>query len=280
MVRPQQHLRAVADASPEPNGTVVILPLIAEGLRRLNESEQAERKAQRGDSLKKNPHVSDAGKCERRVVFSLMNIPETNPPGVDSLLRFALGHAFEDAIAKILEAYQGATYIREERVELIAPDGTKISGRKDFDAVRMLLDGDTMLELKSSNARSVGWLVKRGAPNEDHVAQLNLYLHATDKKVGYLVYLVAGSTKGEPVLHAWRVDYDAERADADIAFLADADAKAKVGDVPKVPQGYTQWKFPCGYCQFQKLCWGADSALEAQLAASVLVAALKAEASA
>lgn len=269
MPRPQQHLREIAEAAPEPNGTAVIAPIIESGLRLANERERARRTAERGTADKTNPHVSDAGKCARKVVLSLMNIPESDPLDFDSLLRFKLGHAYEDAIAEILESYQGASYIREERVEIPAGE-TKITGRRDFDAVRLSLDEETLIELKSSNARAVGFLVKRGAPNEDHVKQANLYLHATGRKKAYLVYLVTGSTKGEPVLHAWRVDYDRAGAEADIAALAEADRNAKARRVPSIPTGYTRNAFPCGYCSYKGLCFdNSEVALINQLAASI-----------
>lgn len=265
MPRPQTHLREVVSQHGTPDGTSLILPIIASGLQKLADAEKAHRIVERGTDKKLNPSVSDAGKCERKVVLSLMNIPETNPPDVDSQLRFALGHAFEDAIARVLEAHQGATYLREERVEIAAGD-TKITGRRDFDAVRVELL-DSILELKSTNARAMGFLLKRGTPNEDHVRQLNLYLSATGKAKGYLVYLVAGSTKGEPILHAWTVNYDQNMAHQDITALAAADLRAKTQNVPAIPHGYARGKYPCGtYCPYNEFCWG-DVAIP--LAASI-----------
>lgn len=256
MARPQQHLRDAIEGAPVPNGTAVILPLIVAGLAKLREQEQADRAEARGGAEKRNPHISDAGKCPRRNVLSLMNVAETEPLDTDSLLRFTLGHAFEEAVGKILTAYQGATFIREERVEIATGD-TIITGRQDFGAVRLSLDEDTTLELKSSNARAVGFLVKSGSPNEDHISQLNLYLHGTKKKVGYLVYLVAGSTKGEPVLHAWRVDYDQARAERDIYALSEQALQAKASIVPPIPSGYTRTTYPCSYCSYKSRCHGS-----------------------
>ena len=215
-------------------------------------------------TLKNNPSVSDAGKCQRKVVMSLMNIEESNPADFDSQLRFAVGHAFEEAIARILEAYQGATYVREDRVEIVS-EGVKITGRKDFDAVRVATD-DAIIELKSTNARSMGFLLKRGTPNDEHVRQLNLYLHSAGKQIGYLVYLAAGSTKGEPPLHSWIVRYDKAMAEADIAAAVAADRMAKAGVVPAIPQDYKKSGYPCSYCNFKDLCHGDPSiALKASI---------------
>ncbi len=266
MTRPQTHLREVVNAHGTPDGTAVILPIIASGLQKLADAEKARRFVERGTDKKLNPGVSDAGKCERKVVLSLMNIPETNPPDVDAQLRFAVGHAFEDAIARILEAYQGATYLREERVEIPAI-GTKITGRRDFSAVRVELL-DSILELKSTNARAMGFLLKRGTPNDEHVRQLNLYLHAACKAKGYLVYLVAGSTKGEPILHAWTVNYDGLMAALDVTRLEVAAEFARQGKTPAIPHGYKPSAYPCSYCSMKDFCWGEPTpALAASLEA-------------
>lgn len=267
MARPQRHLKAVADAAPTPNGTADILPIIEAGLRQLEADDKARRITERGTDRKLNPSVSDAGKCIRKVVLSLRNVPESDPLDTDSRLRFMVGHAFEEAMGRILTAYQGATYLQEARVEITDGD-TKITGRRDFDSVRVLLN-DSMLELKSTNARAMGFLLKRGSPNDDHVRQINLYLHATGKPSGYLVYLAAGATKGEPNLHAWRIEYDRDMARADIASLIEADMLAKEGRIPPVPDGYTWAKFPCGWCGYRSMCHNRDTeaALRASLAA-------------
>lgn len=274
-MRPQRHLAAVVNQVGTPSGTAHVLPIIAEGLKRLREAEKQRRIIARGSDKKNNPSVSDAGKCERKVVLSLLNIAETNPPDTDSELRFLVGHAFEEAIAQILEAHQGATYLREERVEIIH-NGVPVTGRKDFDAVRVLAE-EAVWELKGVNPRSLSWLLKRGTPNEDHIAQLNLYLHATGRVLGYLIYFAMGSTKGEPNLHAWRIEYDKTRALADLDILAELDGRAKTNSVPPVilvedkKKGGKKvagaYDFPCSYCGFRDLCHGGD--LTAALTASL-----------
>ena len=267
MPRQAEHLRDVSNRVGLPDGTFVILPLIEEGLRKLQEAERARRIAERGTDKKQNPHITDAGKCQRKVVLSLLNIEETNPPDTDSLLRFLFGHSAEDALAKVLEAYQGATYLREERVEI--PIGeTVISGRRDFDAVRVNW-GDALIELKQTNGMALGFLLKRGKPNDDHVHQTNMYLHATGKKKALLTYTVAGQRKGEPMLVSWVIEYDKAMAEADIAQLADAYRMAQEKRVPPVPSGYTKLKYPCGWCPYMDLCFGGK--LEAALKASLEV---------
>lgn len=267
MGRPLRHLSEVVAETGTPNGTAAVMEIVTKGLHALRESEQAERVARKGTDRKTNPHISDAGKCIRRVTLSLLNVPETNPPDTDALIRFMVGHAFEDAMAKIFTAYQGSTYLREESVSIPLGD-TAVTGRKDFDAVRVATQ-DSIIELKSTNPRSMSFLLKRGTPNDDHVSQLNLYLVATGKESGYLVYGVMGSTKGEPILHAWIIDRDDERATKDLAGLAVAYEFAKTHTVPPIPEGYSQKFWKCAYCPYRDACWNPDSRLEKLLEASL-----------
>jgi hypothetical protein len=270
MARPIQHLAQVVALTGRPNGTDEIMAVIEAGVRNLNEQDKAERIRAKGTALKSNPHISDAGKCPRRVVLSLLNIEETNPPDTDALIRFMVGHAFEDALARIFTAYQGATYIREESVR-IECCGVVISGRKDFDAVRVATS-DAIIELKSTNPRSMAFLLKRGTPNDEHISQLNLYLEAAEKPFGYLVYGVMGSTKGEPILHAWKVPYDAERAAKDKQALVDAQWSAIRGELPSIPEAYKASTFPCSYCSHKNACWKPDTNVEAMLSKSLEIA--------
>lgn len=267
MARPIRHLREVVAETGTPNGTEAIMAVVEKGLRALRDQEKAERAERKGTTLKTNPHISDAGKCSRRVTLSLLNIAETNSPDTDALIRFMVGHAFEEAMAEIFTGSQGATYFREESIAI--PIGrTKATGRKDFDAVRVATD-DSIIELKSTNPRSMAFLLKRGTPNDDHKSQLNLYLVAANKPFGYLVYGVMGSTKGEPILHAWRIDRDDELAGKDLAALSAAYENSLTGTLPPIPEGYSLKYWECQYCPYKNACWRPDSNLEEMLEASL-----------
>lgn len=252
MGRPQQHLAEVVRSTGSGNATDELRSILRNGLVALNDAQQAERLAQRGTLDKLNPHVSDAGKCQRQITYSLRNIKPSDPMTEDSLTNFLVGHAVEEAWAKILVA-AGAEIVREERVSIPAGN-TVVTGRKDFGI--KLLWRNSIVELKSTNSRAMGFMLKTGEKGKaDHRKQLNLYLHASNVPVGYLVYLVKDATKGEPILHAWEVEYDMGQAHNDLMALSLADEIAKRGELAPVPEGYSNTKYPCTYCNWRSACW-------------------------
>jgi hypothetical protein len=256
MGRPQQHLADVVRFAGTGDATAELRNVLRKGLVSMNAEKRAARIAERGTDAKQNPHVSDAGKCQRAVVFSLLNVPESDPITEDSLMNFLVGNAVEEAWAQILTAAGDTEHVREERVEI--PTGnTKVTGRKDFDGVRLLWRG-SVVELKSSNSRAMSFMLKSGQQGRaEHRKQINLYLHSKGGGTGYLVYVVKDATKGEPIIHAFRVDYDEAMALSDLGALAAAYDMAKSGSLPAIPEGYDRTKFPCTYCNHRGNCWSA-----------------------
>lgn len=253
MPRPTQHLAEIERFSGSGNATEELRTILNDGLFALDAKKRADRIAERGTADKKNPHISDAGKCIRAVTYSLMNEEPSDPFTADSLMNFLVGTAVEEAWAKILTA-AGAEFVREEHVS-IAVNGTVVTGRKDFDGIRLLWHGN-IVELKSINSRSMGWMLKKKQEGkDDHRRQLNLYLFSAGVPSGYLVYLVKDATKGEPILHAYRVDLNEELAKDDLALMADAHKMARENFLPLIPEDFKQTAYPCTYCQFRTKCW-------------------------
>lgn len=254
MARPQTHLAQITEEYGSGDATADLREILRSGLVALEERKRQQRIAERGDGDKHNPFVSDAGKCFRQVVYSLMNAEMTNPPTEDALMNFLVGHCVEEAWAEILTA-AGAEYVREERVRIPAGD-TFVTGRKDFTSGTLLRWRDAITELKSTNSRAMGWMLKKGEHGKDeHRRQLNLYLYHDDLPAGYLVYLVKDTTKGEPILHAFRVEIDREQAENDIATMTEADKLAKRGELPPIPEEYAKRpNFPCSYCSWSTQC--------------------------
>jgi hypothetical protein len=230
-----------------------VTKLFSDALLYDRELQQAARAQERGSLDKLNPYITDFGKCPRAVGYSLLNEPVTNPPGVESLANFLFGHAAEDAYAKVLEQY-GLTVIREVRVEV---SGT--SGRIDF--LLWSDDLETLIEMKTSKGFQLRFL-----PNEQHIRQLNGYLHAgnlgllKDKGIepsmcesGVLLYIMKDATKGKPVFLPFDIPYDEAQA------LQDLDTNDAIRDmlpnlVPR-PAGYKPNSFPCGWCDWRDTCW-------------------------
>ena len=254
--RPQQHLaevvRIAGDA--DNDATAEVQAIIEKGLAAHREQEQQKRLAERGTLDKLNPHVSDAGACPRSVWYSLKNVPESNPPTADDIARFELGHMYEDFMARIFAA-QDEGFVREQRVE-IPVDGTKVTGRRDFDTGALVQNDKIIRELKSTNARSLGFLIKERRPRDSNVRQLNLYLHAEGVETGILTYFATGATKGEPFQRSWRITYDPKMAEADLDALAILNYAAKNGQTVDRPAGVTKGKYPCTtYCRYVNYCW-------------------------
>lgn len=267
MARPQQHLAAVVRAHGSGDATEELREVLRRGLFALEDQKRELRIATRGTAAKQNPFVSDAARCVRQVTYSLLNVEPSDPFTEDSLMNFLVGHAVEEAWAQILTA-AGAEYVREEYVKIPAGE-TFVTGRKDFDGIRLLWHG-RMVELKSINSRSMGFTLRKGEPGKpEHRRQLNLYLAEKQIPTGYLVYVVKDCTKGEPILHAWRVDLDNEQAEADLLTLAGADELAKQGRLAAIPEGINPKKdnWPCGWCSWRKQC--IDDQLTEQLEASI-----------
>jgi len=115
-----------------------------------------------------------------------------------------------------------------------------------------------VVEIKSIPHRAAGYI-----PKDDHVRQLNLYVHRVRQEPGYedysgtLTYLIKDATKGQPVLRAFSVPYDRELALDTLEAFHDALWMVEGDEVPPRPEGYTPSRFPCAYCVYASHCWSA-----------------------
>jgi hypothetical protein len=268
--KPQQHLSGIVRESGTGEATEPVRTLLEYGLARKLEQEKAQRAAE-GKDKREYPYVTDAGKCPRQLFFALTNVPRTEVMTLDSWMTLNIGRKAEELYIELLEA-AGVTILTQERVEL-ETDGEKVVGKLDLlievpEEVRALipgLDERELWELKTKNSRALGWVIKRGGPEQDdgYTKQVNTYLHAgilgkfpsPTLARGRLIYTAVGATKGEPLFHAWFVDYAPEVAESDLKILGQAMKDARVGIDPGVPESYLKnpvW--PCGYCDWKKLC--------------------------
>ena len=128
------------------------------------------------------------------------------------------------------------------------------------------LDERELWEIKAKNSRSLGWVIKRGGPEADdgYRKQVGGYLQAAaDGTIpkptharGRLVYTAVGATKGEPLFHAWFVDYDQQSVEADLKILASAMKGARAGEDPGIPEKFKDKPmWPCGYCDWKGKCF-------------------------
>lgn len=259
------------------NATAKFVELVKSAFAEKEKVENAERLKERGTLDKQNPHYTDAGKCERAVGLSLMNVPKTNPPDYRSRMNFLYGHAAEEAWTEVFELAGLKTY--REIHSVMHYGDEKVSGRTDFIVVDET--DHALIELKTTSSLSMKLTLegmKRGEPqvfHDGYLKQLNLYLEASknaalfhDDKAfprfthGYLLYLVKDVKKGQEPIQAFRQDYDAEMAESDLKRLAEIAQRARAGQVKDIPTEFTDFfkakgrkHFRCGYCDFSDFCW-------------------------
>jgi hypothetical protein len=66
----------------------------------------------------------------------------------------------------------------------------------------------------------------------DHRRQANLYMKAEGLATAYLVYVVKDATKGEPIIHAYLVEYDKGEANNDLLASGRAALISRSGPGP------------------------------------------------
>ena len=256
----------VGAATPE------ITALFEKALVVRDDNEQARRLLQRGTLKKQNPHITDMGKCPRKVYFSLTGEPETEPLTLQSRVNFQVGHAVEEAFADLLSELDGRI-IREAHVTF--PGAPPVTGRIDF--LTYLDDFDAMVELKSTSSLAMKLGMQNDEmPKDDHKRQIRAYLAASAKGYidgmeartyshGYLVYVVKDAKKGQEPVQAFHVAHEPGLVEADIAWLRNIAQKAKAGMDAGIPDylrdhkertGKLSWI--CQYCPFKSRCWGGE----------------------
>lgn len=248
-----------------------VISLFEQALFLDRELQQRARAEEKGTTLKTNPYVTDAGsKCPRKTWYTLRNYPVTDPPTADSLANFLLGKAAEEAFAKILEQ-MGVRVVREVRVALpcAAPDGEMldVTGRLDF--LLYFENGESPVLIEMKTTSRLAMKLHGYKPYDDHVSQLNLYLHASQEglisnlppvQAGVVFYYIKDASKRQRAFYAFDVPYDPARALDDLALLVNLDGWARLDpSPPERPAGFNPEKFPCSYCDFRTECWGARS---------------------
>jgi hypothetical protein len=209
-----------------------------------------------------SPHVSDAGKCPRKVWLGLKNLDlgKYHEPTNDlnTLANFAFGHACEAAVSEVLELC--LAQVHTQATIRLEHEGVSILGSSDIIAVH---PKGGIIEVKTTSERSMSYRLKEGEPRDEHRRQLNLYIHAArlgrltvdGKRVvreevncGTIVYVVPNVKRGDRPFWPWLVRYDEAQAFADLTSLA---AIAKAETMPEIPAGYTASGYPCSYCEYK-----------------------------
>ena len=251
----------VGAATPEVNA------LFKKAFEIRQEKADAARIAARGTLEKANPHVTDFGKCPRKVWLSLANEPVSEPLIIQSHVNFAVGAAVEEFFGSLITEI-GGTFEREAHVTF--PGDPPVTGRIDY--LLALDELDALVELKSTSSLAMKLSLQANElPKDDHKRQIRAYLAASEKgyidghepktyKHGYLVYVVKDAKKGQEPIQAFYVAHEPGLVEADLAWLRGVAAMKEAPPIPeflaahKANKGKLHWQ--CGYCPYRTYCWG------------------------
>lgn len=185
-------------------------------------------------------YITDAGKCPRSVFFKFKNAPrEEIEPRV--LMMFDHGDSIHKLIMKPLLSTKDIHVVASE---INIPPQELVSGRADA----IISDGKELyvLDIKSINGSIFNSLTQ---PKEEHLNQLQLYLHFFQRKKGILLYV----NKDNQELKEFLIDYNSEQAQSLLKDFADLKTKINKNLLPDRLADYPQ-NWQCQYCQFKEIC--------------------------
>jgi len=185
-------------------------------------------------------YVTDAGKCPRAVFFKFKKAPaEAMEPRI--LMMFDHGDHIHQLIMKPLFGVRGVQVVA---AEVNIPPQELITGRADA----ILSDGKELyvLDIKSINGQIFKSLQE---PKEEHINQIQLYLHFFKQKKGILLYV----NKDTQDLKEFFVDYNPQIVQNLLKGLGDLKIKIEKNIIPdRIPGWPEDWQ--CQYCQFKEIC--------------------------
>ena len=195
---------------------------------------------QKKDREQRHFYITDAGKCPRAVFFKFKKAPaEEMDPRV--LMMFDHGDHIHQLIVKPLFGIRG---IQVVAAEVNIPPQELIAGRADA----ILSDGKDLyvLDIKSMNGMIFRNLTE---PKDEHINQIQLYLHFFKQKKGVLLYV----NKDTQELKEFLINYKPEITQSLLNGLKGLKTKIDKNIVPdRIPTWPDNWQ--CQYCQFKEIC--------------------------
>ncbi len=185
-------------------------------------------------------YITDAGKCGRSVFFKFKNVPKKEMEA--RILRlFEHGDYIHQLIMRPLLSVRGIHVVSSE---VNIPPQELISGRADI----VISDGKDLyiVDIKSMNSMIFKNLEE---PKEEHINQIQLYLHYLDPKKGILLYV----NKDTQELKEFQFDYDSKIANKLIRQLKTLKTKIEANIIPKRLVDWPR-SWQCRYCSFAEVC--------------------------
>lgn len=184
-------------------------------------------------------YASEAGKCSRAIYYDFIKAPKEDF-SIETLRKFLTGNVIHEKLQKILK--DTGILISEEQAT--PQNEFNIHGR--CDAIIKLNNQKQVLEIKS--IASYGYRQLKEA-KDDHILQLQVYLHFFKIKSGYLLY----ENKDSSDLKVFEIKYDFNLAKKVIKKFSNIQTALEKKEVPEREFEKSAWQ--CRYCNFQKHCW-------------------------
>lgn len=186
-------------------------------------------------------YITDAGKCPRQVFFKFKKAPKAEiEPRI--LRVFDEGDFIHMRLMGVLISL-GIVRATEAKI----PPQEIISGRAD--AIVSLEGGKPyVLDFKSISSFGFNGLDK---PKQEHVKQIQLYMHYFKIPQGILLY----ENKNSQELAEFVLEYDPELVQKLLEEFEVLKKQIAQNSIPPIPPEIVGWpKWPCQYCEYLELC--------------------------
>ncbi len=192
----------------------------------------------RNERDKKRFYISDAGKCPRQIFFKFKKVPgkEMEP----RILRiFDQGNYVHLRLMRDLFSL-GVVVASEVNI----PPKEDIGGRAD--AIIRINNELYLVDFKSINSMI---LKNMEEPKEDHILQIQLYLHFFNLKKGILLY----EGKDNSQIKEFPIEYDKEVVEKILNDFSRLKINVEKNLIPQQLSDYSD-NWQCKYCQFKEIC--------------------------
>ena len=191
-------------------------------------------------------YPSEAGQCLRKAYYSFINPKETD---LELTKIFEAGNIVHDFVSKVFESDKNpdVELLESETSFGIPIDDFVISGRIDNLILLKEQDKKVLVEVKSTKA--IDYLE---SPQESHIMQLQLYLHARKMQEGVLVYVEKNTLKSK----TFPVTYNASMYEAVINRFKKLHEHLKNSSTPAPESRLIEGKkWMCRYCNYKTECF-------------------------
>jgi len=188
-------------------------------------------------------YPSEIGGCLRKTWFSYKI---QKPVDKDVMRIFGAGNVIHDLVANVIKSEKNPEIelLKEEMPFIINEPDFIVSGRIDDLALIKLNGKKVLIEVKSTK-----FLPKEA--NDTHVAQIQLYMHATKVYNGMILYV-----QKDNLQTSWfNLEYDPQKANEIMQRFQKLHDSLKANKLPIAEAKKTEGKkWMCNYCEYKEEC--------------------------